>query len=175
MLSVTFKLTKEELYKGLVDTSRSRFITKLFRIIGSILLAVMVYIFTVNLINGTLFFNLGFAFTLFLGLQMFFLAEIAARIQVPALIKSKNRLTENLEIKIYSDKYRIKGETFSNQLSWDKMHSVIETNDFFLLRVSEGSADLLPKRAVSQADIVDFRDILSAVPGLKLKLLSKNI
>ncbi|WP_439584729.1 YcxB family protein [Dyadobacter bucti] len=175
MLPVTYKLTKDELYKGLVETSRSRFITKLFRIIGSVLLAVMVYIFTVNLINGTLFFNLGFAFTLLLGLQMVFLAEIAAKIQVPALIKSKNPLTQEVKVDIRPGSYRIKGESFSNQLAWNQLHSIVETKDFFLLRVSEGSANVLPKRALNSDAITEFRNIIGAVPGLKLKLLSKNL
>lgn len=175
MLSLTYKLTKDELYSGLVETSRSRFITKLFRVAGSILLAVLVYIFTVNLINGTLFFNLGFAFSLFLGLQMVFLPEIAAKIQVPALIKSKNPLAQEVKIDIHMTGYRIKGESFSNQLAWDKLHSIVETKDFFLLRVSEGSANILPKRAFSEQALLEFKNVIAAAPALKTKLLAKNL
>jgi len=170
MIQISYKLTEPELYKGLTDISDSRFITKLFRIIGSVLLAVMVFITTSTLIKGTFSFTLSFAFPIFLGIYFFFLSDITARFQVPSLIKKKNRFTEQVVIKMYETGFRVKGETFANQFKWDNMNSIIETKDFFLLKDTEMTASVIPKRVLTEEETAEFKKIVSNITGPKIKM-----
>lgn len=106
-----------------------------------------------------------------LAVQQYFLAEISALIQAPALIKSKNAVTQQIDAKMGRNGITLKGEDFQNQLPWEKHHSVIETHDFFLVKPTEGSANILPKRAFKEEEIAELKAILHSVDGLKIKLL----
>jgi hypothetical protein len=170
MVQIEYKLTEKELYKGLVENSNSRFITKLFRGFGTVVLAVMVYMTTVSLINGINNFSLPFLFPLVMGIYMVFLPEITAKIQVPNLIKSKNPFTEFIKVRMDGNGFRMKGETFSNHLPWEQFHSIVETKDFFLVKAAEATANVLPKRVFSAEDIVEFKNMVASVTGPKVSL-----
>ncbi|CAG5000495.1 hypothetical protein DYBT9275_02475 [Dyadobacter sp. CECT 9275] len=170
MIQVNFKLTEDELYKSLVDVSKSRMITKILLIVGSILLAIMLYITTINIVKGIFYFSMGFIFPLFLGVYLIFLSEITAKFQVPNLIKKKNPFTERVTVQLDHTECRTKGETFSHRLTWEKFHAIVETDDFFLLKVTDVTANVLPKRAFTPEDILAFKGILASVKGPQLKL-----
>lgn len=170
MITTTFKLTENELYESLVEISKSKFSVKLLRVIGITLLSLMILLLIFNISNGSFVLSFSFFFPIFLQLFMIFISEITAKLQVPNLLKTKNPLVENMLVNINSNYFTITGESFNIQMSFEKLHSVIETKIFFLLKVSDGSANVIPKRTLTIDDVIQFKKIISAVPGLKVKL-----
>ncbi len=170
MVQISFKLTKKEIYKGLVDTARSRFITRLMQGFGLVLAGAMLFYASNTLANGTFTFSITIYFPLFLGIYLLFLSEITAAIQTPNLAKSKNPFSEQVKVRIDRSAFRISGESFNTQLTWDKILEVVESSDFYLLKATEGTANVLPKRAFTEEEKTEFRSIVSSIEGLKVKL-----
>jgi len=170
MIQISFKLTEQEIYKSLVDTSRSRFITKLMQGFGFFLVAVMLFYATNNIAHGTFVFSFTTFFPLFLGTYLLFLSEITAKMQTPNLIKTKNPFSEKVNVKMDKSSFRISGDSFNTQLAWDKILEIVETRDFFLLKATEGTANVLPKRAFSDVQINEFKILANSISGPKLKL-----
>ena len=171
MIQVNYKLTEQEIYKSLLDISKSRVVTNVMRIIGFILLAVMLFLIAAGLRRGGFDISLGNTFPIFLALYLIFLSEITAKFQTPSLIKNKNPFTEQTQVKIYETGFRVKGETFNNQFQWEKLNSIIETPDFFVLKETEVLATVIPKRVLTQEDATQLKSIISNVTGPKIKLL----
>lgn len=168
MVQIEYKLTEQELYKGLVENANSRLITKLFRGLGSVLLVVMVYITTVNLVSGTNYFSMAYLFPLIMAIYMVFLPEITAKIQVPNLIRSRNAFTEFTRVRMDGNGVRMKGDTFSSHLAWEQFHSIVETKEFFLVKPTEATANVLPKRVFTAADMVAFKNMVVPLTGPKI-------
>ena len=171
MVTTTFKLTENELYESLVEISKSKFVVKVLRVIGIALLSLMILLLIFNISNGSFILSFGFFFSIFLQLFMIFISEITAKLQVPSLLKTNNPIVENMLLKLDSNYFTFTGESFNIQMSLKKLHSVLETKKFFLLKVSDGSANVIPKRALTTDDVIQFKNIISAIPGLKVKLI----
>ncbi len=170
MIQISYKLTKEEIYRGLVATSKSRFVTKLMTGFGLVMAAAMLFIVSNRLANGGFAFSVTSVFPLFLGIYLLFLSEITAKFQVPNIIKTKNAFTEQVRVKIDKSAFRITGETSDSQIKWDKFAEIVETKEFFLLKASDGIANILPKRAFTEEDNARFKILLSSLNGPKVKL-----
>ena len=175
MIQLTYKLTEPEIYQGLLEISKSRGVTNVLRIAGFVLLAVMLFITTASLTNGVFNFSLGFIFPIFLAVYLIFLSEITAKFQVPNLIKKKNPFTEEVNVKIYETGFKVKGQTFYNQFTWDKLNSIVATPDFFLLKETEVLATVLPKRVFTADDMIRFKNIVSNVNGPKVTLTETKL
>lgn len=169
MVQIEYKLTEKEVYRGLVQNNSSRLITKILRSLGIFLLVVMVFTTTVNIVNGIYYFSMSYLFPLLMGVYLTFLSEITAKIQVPNLIKTKNPFVQEVKVRIDVNGFRMKGESFSNFMEWEKFHSIVETADFFLIKPTEASANIMPKRAFTTEDVAEFRNLLEGVVGPKVK------
>jgi hypothetical protein len=170
MIQISFKLTEQELYKGLVETSRSRLVSQLLRGLGFIVLAVIVFFTTSNIKNGTFYFSFGYVFCLLASIYMIFISEITSKFQTSNLIKTRNAYSEQIQVKVTHNHIHFSGDKFSTKLTWDKVLEVVETSDFFLLKTSEGIANPIPKRAFSANELAEFKTTVSNSTGLKLKL-----
>lgn len=71
------------------------------------------------------------------------------------------------------DKITIAGQTFSSDFLWAGVQNVEETRNLFLVYNSRASAVMLPKRAFSQNQILDFKRIVSETPGLAVAWMNK--
>lgn len=170
MVQANYKLTEKEIYLSLIEISKSRFITLLMRGVGFVILAFMLFYTTASIRNGTFSFSLGHAFPIFLSIYLIFLSEITARFQTPSLIKNKNAYSEEVKVKIYETGFSAKGLTFFNQFTWDKIVVIMETDLFFILKETEVSATVIPKRALKQGEIIELKAIFNGVEGPKIKL-----
>ncbi|TLV02141.1 YcxB family protein [Dyadobacter luticola] len=171
MNEIPFQLTAEELYRGLIALARTRLITKMFRILGMVLLAVLVFITVVMIKDGNFQFTSGYVVTLLLAVYGYFLPEISARIQAPSMVKSQNPIVQPMKLSVHKTYYVLTGENFTNRLTYEKMHSAVETEEFFLLKTSEGSGQMIPKRIFTPEQIAQLKAILLDVNGLKVKFL----
>ncbi|MCF2444790.1 YcxB family protein [Dyadobacter sp. CY345] len=170
MITTSFKLSESELYESLVDISKSKFVVKAFRVIGIPLLFITVLLIVFNNVIGNSFLNFRLIFPIIFSVYMVFISEISAKFQVTKLLKKKNPVIENMQISVDSNYFTLTGESFNINMSLEKLHSIIETKKFFLLKVSDGSANIIPKRALTINDVIQFKNIISTVPGLQVKL-----
>jgi hypothetical protein len=170
MIEVQYKLTQDEIYRGLVETSRTRVITKALQVFGFILIAVMLFITTNGMVNGTYAISFTNSFPLLLGIYLVFLSEITAKMQAPNLSKTSNPFSEKVKVKMDKSGFRISGSSFNTQLPWEKFVEIVETKEFFLFKATEGTASVLPKRALTAGETVQFRSLVGSVNGPKLKL-----
>ncbi|NIJ54753.1 YcxB family protein [Dyadobacter arcticus] len=170
MDEISYKLNAEELYYGMVDVAKTRLITKIFKILSMVLLGAMAFVTVVTMKSGSFNITTGYVITIVLALYGYFLPEISAKVQVPTIVKNKAPLSQQLKLNFYKTYFSLSGETFNHKINYQKLHSVVETDDFILLKTAEGSADILPKRAFSTDQLLKFKSILGAVEGLKVKL-----
>jgi hypothetical protein len=170
MILIEYKLTEDEIYRGVVETSRSRLVTKLLRIFGFVLIGVMLFITTNGLANGTYAFSFTNAFPLLLGIYLVFLSEITAKMQTPNLVKSKNPFSEKVKVRMDQSGFRITGSTFNTHLPWEKFVEIVETKEFFLLKATEGTASVIPKRTLTMEEAIQFRSLVGSVEGPKVNL-----
>lgn len=169
MVQIEYKLTEKEVYNGLVQNNSARLITRILRGLGIFLLVVMVFTTTVNIVNGIYYFSMSYLFPFVMSIYLTFLSEITAKIQVPNLIKTKNPYVQEVKVRIDGNGFRMKGESFSNFMEWEKFHSIVETADFYLVKSTEASANIMPKRAFTPEDVTEFKKILDGVTGPKVK------
>ena len=59
---------------------------------------------------------------------------------------------------------------FSSILRWKEFIKVEETKRTILLFTSKRTMFIIPKRAISQEQLLNFRNMLVVIPGLKVKL-----
>ncbi|GAB3783565.1 hypothetical protein GCM10028818_41820 [Spirosoma horti] len=168
MFEITFKLTESELYKGLVAISRSRFIIKAFRIIGITWVILYSFILYSDIAHGVTPSFYAIFFMLF-GLYIIFIAEISSKFQSSKLIKTNAQITEQTTYVFDETSYQLTGESFSSRMTYNKLFEVREVGDFVLLRVTEGSANILPKRVLSTDQFSSLKQTIVSVPKLKSK------
>jgi hypothetical protein len=171
MIQINFKLTEKEIYKSLVDTANSRLITKVLRWSGFALMGLMLFYIANQMANATFEWSMTTVFPLLLGGYLFFLPEITGKMQAPNLIKTKNPFSEPVRVKMDHDGFRITGNSFNVKIEWNQFREVIETKDFYLLKATEGTANVLPKRAFADADHAAFLSLVRRANIPKIKLL----
>jgi hypothetical protein len=169
MVQIEYKLTEKEVYQGLVQNNSTRLITRILRGLGIFLLVVMVFTTTINIVNGINYFSMSYLFPMLMAVYLTFLSEITAKIQVPNLIKTKNPYVQLVRVRMDGNGFRMKGESFSNFMEWEKFHSIVETADFFLVKPTEAAANIMPKRAFTTEDIAEFKNLMEGVSGPKIK------
>ncbi|MBK7969826.1 MAG: YcxB family protein [Bacteroidetes bacterium] len=68
-----------------------------------------------------------------------------------------------IEMKITSQKIKIKGDSFYLEIKWHKGFKIVEKANWFLLYQNSLSAILIPKNVMSAAEVVKFRGILKKI------------
>jgi hypothetical protein len=74
--------------------------------------------------------------------------------------KSNPRIQETIEYKFDDDLLRIKGESFSSELSWAKIHKVTLTKNFLLIWQSRQIANVILRKDIWEGDITHLKEIL---------------
>jgi hypothetical protein len=62
----------------------------------------------------------------------------------------------------------------NSTLSWKALIQVEETKNIILLYRNKRSIFLIPKKGISQEKLLQFRNVLRSIPGLKIKLRKTN-
>ena len=75
--------------------------------------------------------------------------------------RSNPRIRETIEYKFQSDFLEIKGESFSSQLTWEKIHKVTKTKNWLLIWQNRQSANVIPLRDIWEGDITTLKEILT--------------
>jgi len=76
--------------------------------------------------------------------------------------RSNARIKETIEYN-FGDKYlEVKGDSFSSQLTWDKIYRVTRTKNWLLIWQSRQVANVIPLRDVWAGDVTKLKEILDS-------------
>jgi hypothetical protein len=74
---------------------------------------------------------------------------------------SNARASERIDYIMQEDALAINGESFNSTLSWDKIYKVSKTKNWILIWQSRQSANLIPRRNVTENEIASLKNILA--------------
>ncbi|MCD0477680.1 YcxB family protein [Chryseobacterium sp. LC2016-29] len=93
-------------------------------------------------------------------------AAVFAFIIIRSYFRLKNAFYSNKKIQeeiIYTftdEKVQTKGETFDGDFTWNTVHRVKETKDWFLIYQSKTTMNMIPKKYFSPSEIIELRNII---------------
>ncbi|WP_018621369.1 YcxB family protein [Spirosoma luteum] len=166
VIQITFQFTRKELFDGLLAVSISRPGTRVFRLIGIGLTLASFLIVFIDVFSGRYPAWYSWLFILF-SLYVTFSPETATWFQAKTLVKRNAQITEPVTYTFNKTDYSLVGESFLTRMDYAKLYEVRETTDFILLKLSEGTAHVIPKRAVSVDQFAVFKEIIQSIPKLK--------
>lgn len=74
---------------------------------------------------------------------------------------SNKRISEPVEYRFDKDLLVIKGESFTAELTWDKIHKVSQTKKLLLIWQTPQLVNIIPKRDIWEGDILALKEILN--------------
>lgn len=84
--------------------------------------------------------------------------------------KSNQRISETILYEFSDDIMITTGESFSANLTWEKVYSVTETKNWVLIWQNKQVANIVPKRDFYNDDLLRFKEIVRKHKGVKNKL-----
>ena len=166
MIQIVFQFTQKELFEGMMAVAQSRFGTKVSRVIGVVLI-----LGSIVMIGGELVYTQGtswygwffFVFSLFIT----FYLNILIWFQAKKLVERNAPITESMTYTFNQTDYTLRGESFSTRMDYAKLNEVRDGKDFILLKVSDVSAHIIPKRALTTGQFDQLKEIVQSIPEVK--------
>jgi hypothetical protein len=108
----------------------------------------------------------------FLSIGLFFTMGPRAFVYFTAkgTFTSDARASERLEYEFDHQEIKIKGESFSTNLTWEKVYKVTETKDWFLIWHNRIIANVVFKRGFMENDLSAFKTLVKSQSRLKHNL-----
>lgn len=75
--------------------------------------------------------------------------------------KSSKRIGETIEYEFTNTDFLIRGESFSSQLSWDKVYKVTKLKHWVLIWQNRQAANIISRRDIWEGDITKLKEILT--------------
>jgi hypothetical protein len=139
--------------------------TWILQLIGIIVLGYCVY----GALMQTAYFEQKGKLLVGLGLYLSLVAPAILLLRAVRISRKQSRLMEPVEMEITPDFFKIKGESYNYEYSWNKIEQVRDTHFAYLVYLSKVQAHILPKYALSKNEEIQLRESLSSISGLKLK------
>lgn len=73
---------------------------------------------------------------------------------------SNKKIQEEIVYTFTEEKVQTKGETFDGDFTWNTVHRVKETKDWFLVYQSKTTMNMIPKKYFSPSEIIELRNII---------------
>lgn len=73
---------------------------------------------------------------------------------------SNKKIQEEIIYTFTDEKVQTKGETFDGDFTWNTVHRVKETKDWFLIYQSKTTMNMVPKKYFSPSEIIELRNII---------------
>ena len=166
MIKIDFQFTRQELFQGLMTIAKSRRGVRISHGIGILFIVASVLILAASFILYSWMLGYALVFLAF-SLYIRFNLELIIWYQVKNMIKNKAQITEPLSYSFQESSYEFTGESFLTRMDYSKLREVLVGPYFILLKISEGSAHIMPRRAFSAEQFDLFKEIIQAVPQLK--------
>lgn len=104
------------------------------------------------------------------GLWLLVLPYITVKIKSKRDFYSNQMLQQKMEYEFLEDKIILRGDTFSTEMQWAKLHKVVETKDWLLLHQSNSLANLIPKESIGE-QLVELKALIASQQGLHQELV----
>jgi hypothetical protein len=130
---------------------------------------IIIFILAVLAIFGVIEKNDNFYFGLFFGLYVLLTPYLVYR----AAVKSFNThkiLQEEITYEFLPDSLKVLSHYTKAELPWDKIHKVKEFKNWFLIYQSNKVANLIPKKFMTEQEVIGIREIIRNISGLKAEL-----
>lgn len=75
--------------------------------------------------------------------------------------KGSKRIGETIEYEFTNNDFLIRGESFSSQLSWDKVYKVTKLKHWVLIWQNNRAANIISRRDIWEGDITKLKEILT--------------
>ncbi len=150
----------------MLTVAKSRIGTKISKVISGLLFLGSVALLIVDIVlnQRTSFYAwLFLVFCVFL----FFYLDLLIWLQVRKIVKRNAQITEPVTYMFNQTDYELTGDSYSTRMDYTKLYEVREVTDFILLKVTEVSAHIIPKRALAADQFASFKDIIQSIPNLK--------
>lgn len=73
---------------------------------------------------------------------------------------SNKKIQEEIIYTFTDEKVQTKGQTFDGDFTWNTVHRVKETKDWFLIYQSKTTMNMVPKKYFSPSEIIELRNII---------------
>ncbi|MEG1591564.1 YcxB family protein [Chryseobacterium sp.] len=73
---------------------------------------------------------------------------------------SNKKIQEEIVYTFTEEKVQTKGETFDGDFTWNTVHRVKESKDWFLIYQSKTTMNMVPKKYFSQSEMIELRNII---------------
>jgi len=84
--------------------------------------------------------------------------------------KSHQRLSELITYEFDDEQIRIKGNSFSSELTWAQTYKLLELNHWILIYQNRQVANVISKETFSSEQLIEFRKLIKGLTSLKSKL-----
>jgi len=114
-------------------------------------------------VAGLLFSNIDTSSQVAISFTMLIFLPVTTYINSIKNFKASNRITEPFEYSFEDTQLSIKGESFSVQLSWDKIHKVTLLKNWLLVWQSKQLANPIVRRDIGEGQIKELKQFLDRV------------
>lgn len=74
--------------------------------------------------------------------------------------RTNQRLTETIEYQFADEYFSVKGDSFSSQVTWNKVFKVTQSKHWIFIWQNRQIANTIPKRIISDTQMTEFKEIL---------------
>ena len=163
---ITTKITFKEYFKFLCISSYSKWTTILVTVIGFLQLIFQSYL----LFQYGTSVNNSWPWAIFGSILLIINTPISVYLGSKKYFYSNARLQENIEYEFTAEELKIKGGTFNSNMDWSKTNRIEEKKDWFLIFQSQQTANMIPKKDLTEAQIVELRNFFKGLENVKMKL-----
>lgn len=81
------------------------------------------------------------------------------------------RLKEAITYQLTMERIVVTGDSFIENLGWEKVIKFVETKSWFLIYTHEYDADIIRKKMLNESEIQETRSLVKEISNLQFKLL----
>ena len=148
------KLSEKEFINASLATIWSRKYSKIFLIVFLVIIASNIFTTTSNATKDT-FIPVVLPPILIFGIVFFIF-----RYNFKNAYKKNFRVSENIEYNFTDTNLLITGESFTSEMTWNKIYKVTKTKNWLLVWQSSQIANVIPLRLVSTENLNQLKDIM---------------
>ena len=114
--------------------------------------------------------NNSWPFTIFGSILLIVNMPISVYLKSKKYFYSNARLQETIEYEFTPEELKIKGETFNSNMDWSKTNRIEEKKDWFLIYQSQQTMNMIPKKDLTETQIIELRNFFKKLENVKMKL-----